>query len=221
MNCCICGSKLSLFQGTASLRYKNKQYPLCEHCTKVKIQLLNEKDLNGQDKARSYFKDFLENRNIEDPNCRNALLNLLNEQDYSRADAERVRLQEESNQKWLNNILLTTGYNFTGYRITKYIGLLNASVVLGTGFLSEISAEISDTLGIESDRFSQKVEQAKSSTQTKLKQKALAVKANGIIGIDYDIFMVGNNMIGVSINGTAVTIEPDQPKDTIVSSHPE
>lgn len=101
------------------------------------------------------------------------------------------------------------------------MGLLNASVVLGTGFLSEFSAGIADTLGIESERFSQKVEQAKQATQTKLKQKALAIKANAIIGIDYDIFMVGNNMVGVSINGTAVTIEPETSKDNVPSDNIE
>lgn len=146
---------------------------------------------------------------------------MLSEYDYSQADAERLRQQKDFETRWLQSILLTTGYSFTGYHITKYMGLLNASVVLGTGFLSEFSAGIADTLGIESERFSQKVEQAKQATQTKLKQKALAIKANAIIGIDYDIFMVGNNMVGVSINGTAVTIEPETSKDNVPSDNIE
>ena len=221
MNCCICGSKLSFFQGTASLRYKDKQYPLCEHCSKTKIQLLNEKSVTIQEQAYSYFKDFLETKELADPNCKAALLDLLSEYDHSQADAERLRQQKDFEARWLQGILLTTGYTFTGYHITKYMGLLNASVVLGTGFLSEFSAGIADTLGIESERFSQKVEQAKQATQTNLKQKARAIKANAIIGIDYDIFMVGNNMVGVSINGTAVTIEPEIPKNNIPSDNIE
>mgnify|MGYP002474615196 FL=1 len=36
---------------------------------------------------------------------------------------------------------------------------------------------------------------------------ALAINANAIIGIDFDITTFSNNMIGVSVNGTAVVVE--------------
>ena len=38
-------------------------------------------------------------------------------------------------------------------------------------------------------------------------KKALYVGANAIIGIDFDIMTLSSNMIAVSANGTAVTIE--------------
>lgn len=67
MNCCICGTKLSFFQGTASLRYKDKQYPLCEHCSKIKIQLLNEKSTAIQEQAILTLKIFLKTRGLPTP----------------------------------------------------------------------------------------------------------------------------------------------------------
>ena len=39
-------------------------------------------------------------------------------------------------------ILLTSGYNFEGYRIKKYLGFCSGECALGTGFLSSLGAEI-------------------------------------------------------------------------------
>lgn len=38
-------------------------------------------------------------------------------------------------------------------------------------------------------------------------EKALQLGANAIIGVDFDIMTIGNNMIVVSANGTAVIIK--------------
>ena len=46
--------------------------------------------------------------------------------------------------------MVTTGYNFEGYFIKKYITVVQSEVVLGTGFLSEFSASVSDVFGIAS-----------------------------------------------------------------------
>ena len=207
MNCCVCGAKLSFFQGSAYIRYNGKQYPLCERCTKERIRIQNGKTANERAVAIEYFKGFIERGAVANSDCKVALLQLFSETEAATEELRKAEQQIEFNREWLNNIMLTTGHTFAGYEIVEYKGLLNASVVLGTGFLSEISAEIADTLGTESELFSQKIEKAKESTQNKLKEKALSISANAIIGIDYDIFTVGYNMIGVSINGTAVKIE--------------
>ena len=44
-------------------------------------------------------------------------------------------------------ILLTSGYNFEGYRIKKYLGFCSGECALGTGFLSSLGAGIADILG--------------------------------------------------------------------------
>lgn len=207
MNCCVCGSKISFFQGSAYIRYNGKQYPLCERCTKERIRLQNGKTTNERVVAIEYFKEFIERGTVANSDCRAALSQLFDETEAETEEIKKVEQQIKFNREWLNNIMLTTGHTFAGYEIVEYKGVLNASVVLGTGFLSELSAGIADTLGTESELFSQKIEKAKESTQDKLKAKALSIRANAIIGIDYDIFTVGNNMIGVSINGTAVKIE--------------
>lgn len=103
--------------------------------------------------------------------------------------------------------MVTTGYNFEGYKIVKYINLVHGEIVLGTGFYSELSASISDLLGVSSKTFEGKISQAKGVAQEQMILNAMTMDANAIIGIDFDITTFSNNMIGVSANGTAVVVE--------------
>lgn len=121
-------------------------------------------------------------------------------------------LQNETYQKNLreaiSNMKLTTGYNFEGYKITEYHNIISSSVVVGTGMLSEFAASVSDFFGVSSTAFESKMNAVKEESQKKLKIRAhVECKANAIIGVDFDYMTIGNNMIAVSANGTAVTIE--------------
>lgn len=123
-------------------------------------------------------------------------------------EEELQKLENQIKAEKLNSLLITTGYNFETYKIIKYKTVITASVVVGTGLLSELSADISDILGIEATSFTCKLDLAKQAAQSKLAEVALHENANAIIGIDYEIFSIGSNMIAVSISGTAVNVTP-------------
>ena len=103
--------------------------------------------------------------------------------------------------------LLTTGYSFDGYQIKEYLNIVHGEICLGTGFLSEVSLGLNDMFGTASDKFSEKIAEAKSVAERQLVDNAYIRGANAIIGVDYDISIIGNNAIMVSTNGTAVKIE--------------
>lgn len=103
--------------------------------------------------------------------------------------------------------MTTTGYNFEGYAIKKYLNIVNGKIVLGTGFLSELSASVTDFLGTTSGTIQGKIGKAKAMALENMIQSALGLGANAIIGIDFDITTLSNNIIAVSANGTAVVIE--------------
>lgn len=107
----------------------------------------------------------------------------------------------------IKNFKIATSYKFEGYKISKYFGITSGSTVLGTGFLSEVRAAVSDTLGIEADSFSDKLEQAKNSSVHKMINNAIQQGGNALIGVSFDYFTVASNMIGVVANGTVVEIE--------------
>lgn len=138
--------------------------------------------------------------------------NYTEEQSVSVKDlAESIVRQEEIQNlklsKKISQQLLTSGYNFEGYKIVKYNNVISGQVVMGTGFISEIKAGISDAFGIESKALSNKLEKAKEAALNKLITKSINLSGNAIIGIDYDYITFTNNMMGVSVNGTSVIIE--------------
>lgn len=103
--------------------------------------------------------------------------------------------------------MVTSGYNFEGYQIKEYKGLISGQVVIGTGILEEIKAGFSDTFGLQSHAFTEKLDKAKDLALRKLIMKSLDLDANAIIGIDFDYITFNHNMLGVSANGTSVIIE--------------
>lgn len=66
---------------------------------------------------------------------------------------------------------------------------------------------MNDLLGTSSGTFEGKMSKAKKIALNNLIEKSLSIGANALIGIDFDIMTLTNNMIVVSINGTAVVIE--------------
>lgn len=105
--------------------------------------------------------------------------------------------------------MLTTGFSFEGYTIKMYKGVTSGQVVLGTGFLSEFTAEFADFFGVGSNKFADKLESAKNAAIQRLINKSVSLGGNAIIGLDFDYIVFANNMIGVVANGTSVIIEKD------------
>lgn len=101
---------------------------------------------------------------------------------------------------------VTTGYDFEGYQIIDYKGIVSGDIVLGTGFISEFAASWSDAFGTTSNTFAGKMKTAKQKALKQLMSNAMITGANAVIGIDFDYTMFSNNMLGVSANGTAVVI---------------
>jgi len=120
---------------------------------------------------------------------------------------EQVRKQyAEATQ----NHMLTTGYNFEGYTISKYHGLVSGECVLGSGLISYLEASITNTLGMETSGYSEKMRNAKQLAVEDMVQQSVALGGNSIIGISYSISNLLSNMIGISVDGTSVTIEKNQ-----------
>lgn len=106
------------------------------------------------------------------------------------------------------NILTTTGFNFEGYRITAYLGIITGESVLGTGFLSSFNAGWSDIFGTHSQKYQEKLKKAKDDALILLRKEADDVGANAVIGVDLDYNTFSADIIGVIASGTAVRIEP-------------
>lgn len=122
---------------------------------------------------------------------------------------EWIKPSEEL-KKQKNNFMMTTGFGFEGYNITAYKGIVSESVVLGTGFASELKAGLNDLLGTSSEAFSEKINTARNSAAEKLVEKSIGMGCNALIGVYFNYITLSNNMIGVIASGTGVVIEKFQ-----------
>lgn len=215
-NCCICGKKMGIFEGNPiSIDNKMNSYYMCGSCS-PKIKLLKHGDIDTYKEFESIIS------NISDAALKEYLKEIAKTPEekeifnYDKKKADEIAAQEqmkkinEFEKAFKDNehlIMLTTGYNFEGYNITQYKNIISGECVLGTGFLSEFGAAISDLLGSTSGMFSEKLKTAKMASIYQLKKECFLAEGNAIIGVDFDYITFQNNMIGVVANGTAVIAE--------------
>ena len=133
-------------------------------------------------------------------------LDIQNKKQQEREEIEAAYAEYHDNY---GKFMQTTGIGFDGYFITKYLGIKSGEVVLGTGFLSEFSASISDYWGVQSTAMANKLTKAKEAAMTKLIGNCVKVGANAVIGVNITLSTLGDNMIIACANGTAVRIEED------------
>jgi uncharacterized protein YbjQ (UPF0145 family) len=113
----------------------------------------------------------------------------------------------ENEAKELAAITIVTTLSIEGKKISKYLGIVSAEVVLGTGLFTDLETIGSDFFGVRSSALQNKLKQAKDASFLELKRKAYMLGANTVLAVDMDYAVIGHNMIMLVTNGTAVWIE--------------
>ncbi|WP_312045139.1 YbjQ family protein [Anaerotignum sp.] len=221
--CNVCGKKIGYLD--VPLILNDGSLVFCEKCKKTVSDPLflirNAKSIDEINELNKSLKDELKNDGasdnilgIIDDFCKDYIAkNSKHFENKQHAQILEKRLQEE--QERVNSItnheidlhMVTTGFNFENYYIEKYCGVVSGSIVLGTGFFSEMSAAFADLTGEQSNQFSKKMELAKDKALEKLIINSIAKGGNALIGVDFDFVNFSNNMIGVSANGTSVIVD--------------
>jgi uncharacterized protein YbjQ (UPF0145 family) len=103
-------------------------------------------------------------------------------------------------------MLLTTTPTIEGKPIQQYIGIVTAETIIGANIFKDLFAGIRDIVGGRSGTYERVIEEARQSALTELQQKAQAMGANAVVGIDLDFETVGSggSMLMVVATGTAV-----------------
>ncbi|RID91301.1 hypothetical protein D2N39_13715 [Gemmobacter lutimaris] len=104
-------------------------------------------------------------------------------------------------------MIVTTTPTIEGHRITAYHGLVVGEVIMGANIVRDLFASITDVIGGRSGAYESKLADAREEATKELKDRARALGANAVVGVDLDYEVVGNSMLMVSISGTAVTID--------------
>ena len=80
-------------------------------------------------------------------------------------------------------------------------------VITGINFLRDFGAGIRNIVGGRSQGYEEELQQARTEALAELEQRASALGAHAVIGVDVDYEVLGQgNMLMVSASGTAVTL---------------
>lgn len=105
-------------------------------------------------------------------------------------------------------MLLTTTPTIEGHPIREYKGVVTGETIIGANVLKDFMAGLTDFFGGRSGSYEKVLIEAKDTAIKEMMQRAQAIGANAVVGIDIDYETIGSNgsMLMVATSGTAVTI---------------
>lgn len=105
-------------------------------------------------------------------------------------------------------MILTTTPNVEGRTIVEYKGVVFGEVISGVNFIKDIGAGLRNIFGDRSGSYENELVDARNKALRELEDRARAVGADAVVGIDVDYEVLGPNggMLMVTASGTAVKL---------------
>ena len=143
------------------------------------------------------------------------------EQERLAADHAMAQNAAAEKQQSLSNMLITSGFNFDGYMISKYSGYISGDSAISVnrpsqGWLGGVSGNVGNDL-------MDSLVHIRREALFELKEAAYALGCNAVIGVDFDYLTLDPETVsssggtlylpflfGVTANGNAVIIEKNE-----------
>ena len=105
-------------------------------------------------------------------------------------------------------MLLTTTPQIDGCTIREYRGVVTGETIIGANIFKDFMAGLRDIVGGRSASYEKVLREAKDTSMMEMIERAQAMGANAIVGIDIDYETIGEagSMLMVATSGTAVVI---------------
>ncbi|WP_077196947.1 heavy metal-binding domain-containing protein [Prevotella ihumii] len=105
-------------------------------------------------------------------------------------------------------MIITTTPTIEGHQILEYKGIVTGETIIGANIVKDFFASIRDVIGGRSGSYEQVLIEGKNTSLNEMMQRAAAMGANAIVGVDIDYETVGQSgsMLMVACSGTAVRI---------------
>ena len=105
-------------------------------------------------------------------------------------------------------MILSTTPSIEGQPVLEYKGVVTGETIIGANFVKDIFASVRDFVGGRSNSYEQVLREAKDTSMHEMVQRAQALGANAVVGIDFDYETIGasGSMLMVACSGTAVVI---------------
>jgi uncharacterized protein YbjQ (UPF0145 family) len=106
-------------------------------------------------------------------------------------------------------MIVTTTPAIEGKKIIEYKGIVFGEVISGVDFVKDFAAGLTNFFGGRSGSYEGELIQAREASLNEMTNRAVALGANAIVGVDIDYEVLGQagNMLMVTASGTAVVVE--------------
>lgn len=104
-------------------------------------------------------------------------------------------------------MLIVTTEQVEGRRIAEYLGIVSGDAIVGANMFRDLFARVRDVVGGRAGGYEKALRGAKEAALEDIAEVATERGANAIIGVDLDYESIGDSMLMVSVNGTAVRLE--------------
>ncbi len=106
-------------------------------------------------------------------------------------------------------MIVTTTPSIEGKTIKAYKGIVVGEVISGVDFIKDIAAGLTNFFGGRSQSYEGELIQSRESALREMEERAARMGANAVVGVDIDYEVLGssNNMLMVTVSGTAVVVE--------------
>lgn len=107
-------------------------------------------------------------------------------------------------------MIITTTNNVPGMEIAEYKGFATGEVVAGINFIKDLGAGIRNLFGGRVQGYEDEIIKARAEVLKELEARAAEMGANAVIGVRIDFDALGsdgNNMLLVTVTGTAVVVK--------------
>ena len=88
---------------------------------------------------------------------------------------------------------LTTTNTIEGKPVKDYLGIVTGETIIGANIFKDFFASIRDIVGGRSGSYERVLREAKDTALKEMKEEAIKLNANAVIGIDLDYETVGKN----------------------------
>jgi uncharacterized protein YbjQ (UPF0145 family) len=103
-------------------------------------------------------------------------------------------------------MIVTTTNAVEGRQIAAYLGVVSGEAVYGANVFRDFFASIRDVIGGRAGGYEKVLKDGKEVAIEDMMEEARALGADAVIGVDVDYESIGQSMLMVSANGTAVKL---------------
>ncbi|MED1721741.1 YbjQ family protein [Brevibacillus parabrevis] len=104
-------------------------------------------------------------------------------------------------------MIVTTTSTVQGREIEAYLDIVSGEVIMGANVVRDFLAGITDIIGGRSGSYESKLAEGREMALKEMKDKARALGANAVVGVDLDFETLREGMMMVIATGTAVRVK--------------